>query len=64
MNKLKVQQFLDKSFPPYRTCTIVKEGHDTMTAVLDYGRNDRVRVVVGIDAENTSLYKLLQTDFI
>lgn len=35
-----------------------------MTAVLDYGRDDRVRVVVGIDAENTSLYKLLQTDFI
>ncbi len=64
MNIKKVQQFLDKSFPPYKNCTIVKEGDDTTIAILDFGRDDKLKVTVGIDTEATNLYKLLQTDFV
>ena len=64
MNNKKVMKFIDDSFPPYNSCTIIEEKGDKTIALLEYGKNDRLRVTVGVENGDYSLYRLLQTDFV
>lgn len=64
MNNKKVMRFIDNNFPPYNSCTIIEEKDDKTIAILEYGKTDRLRVTVGIEDGDYSLYRLLQTDFI
>ena len=64
MNNKDVMKFIDSNFPPYNKCTIIEEKREKTIAILDYGKNDKLRVTVGIENGDYSLYKLLQTDFI
>lgn len=64
MNKKKIDRFLSINFPEYNNCTIIKDSGDIAVAVLEYGKNDKLRVTIGLDGDNQSVYKLLQTDFI
>ena len=66
MNRKKAIKFLENSFPPYNKCTVITEVSDEIVAILDYGRNDKIRVKVGYGygSSDGGNYKLIQTDFI
>lgn len=57
-------QFIEANFPPYNSCTIIKEEKDKAVAILDYGSNNKMRITVGRIDDGYNLYRLLQTDFI